>query len=52
MCFKLINFFFEIIPVFVPENFTDFTSYIVQIISTCLASILQLLEFSPFSLVQ
>jgi len=41
--FQLINFAFQIFS-FVPEIFTGFTSYIIHIISTCLAWILQPLQ--------
>src|SRR5215470_13183680 len=40
VCFKFINFSFQIFPLFVPEMSTSFMSYVVQIISIILVWIL------------
>jgi hypothetical protein len=40
VCFKLINFSYQIFPLFVPEMSISFTSYIVQIIYITLVWIL------------
>jgi hypothetical protein len=45
------NSFFIDIPSFVPESSISFVSYIIQIISVCLAWILQPLQFSLLPLI-
>jgi hypothetical protein len=40
LCWKLIHSVFQIIPLFIPEMYIGFASYILQVISIYLARIL------------
>jgi hypothetical protein len=50
-CFMSLKFSFGYFPFFFTESSTSFTSYIVQIILTCLALVLQTLQFIRLSLI-
>ena len=52
VCFKFINFIFQIFPLFDTEMSTSFTSYFAQITCIDLVWLLQQLQFSLLPLIK